>query len=109
MKIGIVTCNLHSKILTIPLNSLYSGPQYDALYNPPQGVQTIAHVKPLTVHQVPEYMHSSPRPARRSVRGLQRIPTLRVQVPNIEVLGIWGIVTVVQVLGGYMIIGYLDL
>ena len=34
--------------------------------------------------------------------------TLRVQVPNNEVLGIWVIVIIVQVLGKYMIIRYLD-
>ena len=33
---------------------------------------------------------------------------LRVQVPNMQVLGIWVIVILVQVLGKYMIIGYLD-
>ena len=31
-----------------------------------------------------------------------------VQVPNNQVLGIWVIVLVVQVLGKYMTIGYLD-
>ena len=33
---------------------------------------------------------------------------LRVQVPNILVLGVWVIVIIVQVLGKYMIIRYLD-
>ena len=34
--------------------------------------------------------------------------TQRVQVPNNWVLGFWVIVIIVQVLGRYMIIGYLD-
>ena len=34
--------------------------------------------------------------------------TQRVQVPNNSVLGFWVIVIVVQVLGKYMIIKYLD-
>ena len=34
--------------------------------------------------------------------------TLRVQVPNIQVLRIWAVVIVVKVLGKYMIIGYSD-
>ena len=34
--------------------------------------------------------------------------TQRVQVPNNKVLGFWVIVTIVQVLGKYMIIRYLD-
>ena len=32
----------------------------------------------------------------------------RVQVPNVQVLWIWVIVTLVQVLGKYMTIRYLD-
>ena len=35
-------------------------------------------------------------------------PALRVHVPNNWVLGIWVIVIMVQALGKYMIIGYLD-
>ena len=38
---------------------------------------------------------------------LQRGVTQRVQVPNNEVLWFWVIVIIVQVLGKYMIIGYL--
>ena len=34
--------------------------------------------------------------------------TLKVHIPNILVLGIWEIVSTVQVWGKYMIIGYLD-
>ena len=34
--------------------------------------------------------------------------SLRVQVPNNWVLGYWVIIIIVQVLGKYMIIGYLD-
>ena len=34
--------------------------------------------------------------------------TLRVQVPNNQVFGIWVIVSIVQVWGKYMTIGYLD-
>ena len=34
--------------------------------------------------------------------------SLRVQVPNYLVRGVWVIVTVVQVLGKHMIVGYLD-
>ena len=33
---------------------------------------------------------------------------LRVHVPNNSVLGIWGIVLIIQVLVKYMTIGYLD-
>ena len=35
-------------------------------------------------------------------------PALRVQVPNNSVLGFWGIVIVVEVLGKYMMTRYLD-
>ena len=34
--------------------------------------------------------------------------TQRVRVPNIWVPGIWVIVIIIEVLGKYMIIGYLD-
>ena len=34
--------------------------------------------------------------------------TQRVQVPNNQVLGFWVMVFIVQALGKYMIIGYLD-
>ena len=34
--------------------------------------------------------------------------SLRVHVPNNQVLGFWVIVIIVQVLGKYIIIGYLD-
>ena len=37
-----------------------------------------------------------------------RFQTQRVHVPNNQVLGIWAIVVIVQVLGKYMIIRYLD-
>ena len=36
-------------------------------------------------------------------------PTQGVQVPNNLVLGFWVIVTLIQVLAKYMIMGYLDL
>ena len=40
--------------------------------------------------------------------SIQQAPTLRVHVPNNWVLRVWAIVIVVQVLGKYMIIRYLD-
>ena len=40
--------------------------------------------------------------------GKDPLITLRVQVPKNWVLGIWVIVIIVQVLGKYMIIRYLD-
>ena len=40
--------------------------------------------------------------------GLLYHYALRVHVPNAYVLGIWVIVIIVQVLGKYMIIRYLD-
>ena len=39
---------------------------------------------------------------------LLEVLTLRVQVPNNLVLGLWVIVIIIQVLGKYMIIGYMD-
>ena len=44
---------------------------------------------------------SNPRPQALN-------PNPRGSMPNIWVLGIWVIVIIVQVLGKYMIIGYLD-
>ena len=38
----------------------------------------------------------------------EKYRTLRIQVPHNKVLTIWVIAIVVQVLGKYMIIGYLD-
>ena len=41
---------------------------------------------------------------------IRQVPTLslRVQVPNNLILGFWVIVIVVQILGKYMILRYLD-
>ena len=49
------------------------------------------------------------QPRSQSVTAKMANPqTLRVQVPNNWVLGIWVIVVIVQVWGKYMINGYLD-
>ena len=44
----------------------------------------------------------------RDTAGAEIDGTLRVQVPNNEVLGFWVIMILVQVLGKYMIFRYLD-
>ena len=51
---------------------------------------------------------SESTPAELSGRQSFLELTLRVHVPNNQVLGFWVIVIIVQVLGKYMIIGYLD-
>ena len=45
---------------------------------------------------------------KEAVYTCNAIHTLRTQVPNIQVLEMWVIVIIVQVLGKYMIIRYLD-
>ena len=47
----------------------------------------------------------NPKPPKGSNKSS---PTLRVHVPNNRVPGVWVIVIIVQVLGKYMIIRYLD-
>ena len=42
------------------------------------------------------------------VTGISPKLSLRVQVPNNKVLGIWVIVILVQIFGKHMVIGYLD-
>ena len=56
------------------------------------------------IHQVLR----SPGSAARSRKTPSNDITLRVHVHNYLVLGMWVIMVVVQLLGKYMIIGYLD-
>ena len=58
-----------------------------------------------------DHLLHEPQFGDRAGQGLlsfAKLFTQRVQVPNNLVLGFWVIVIIVQVLGKYMIIGYLD-